>query len=334
MDLQKYGKTNLTSLQQKENGMRLCTLCHPPLDSIELPSWVFVPSNLDFFIEFEKEDFRRRMSDYKPNGEFPVRRCPPVELYRNTGGGLYDAYMLREHGPKNGNWRPGRSTYLPHPKAWHGDPMVALFKGFIALGTHGFLLPRKLMILSRLYGRNDRGPREQVANPGLGDRDEGPDEDLDSGDGSSNASTAEPRPKRTNAKRDHLGGRSSDAQGHGGYVGGKKRGHVQQEGDPEPKRITFRRVPWVWGPEKSSADHAKYHNSLMKAVRRWQRDGKLGNPKPFIAQLPSHENSEVSAATMSYTRVDPAGLRKVLDWLSDLKPKRQASRVSSIGRRN
>ncbi|KAL9028871.1 MAG: hypothetical protein Q9196_002818, partial [Gyalolechia fulgens] len=332
-ELQESGNTNLVSLQQKENGMRLCTLCHPPLDSIELPSWVFVPSNLDFFITFERNDFTRRMSEYKTTGLFPIRRCPPIELYKNTGGGLYDAYMLRKHGPRNGNWRPGRSIYLPHSKGWHGDPMIALYKGFIVLGTRGLLLPPKLRILSDLYMRNDQGPSEEAARSGPDDPEESPAEDMDNGDGLSNSPTPQRRRKTTKANRDPSRTRKSGDQGQGGYAGGKKRRFVQQEGDSHQERIKFQRVPWVWGPGKSSADHAKYHNSLVKAVQRWQLEGKLGTYKQVIAHLPSPEGSDVSAAALIYTRLDISGSEKVLDWLSGLKPIRHSSRISSIGTR-
>ncbi|KAI4120915.1 MAG: hypothetical protein LQ338_006679 [Usnochroma carphineum] len=319
--LQTLGRTNLANLHQKENGIRLCALCHPSFDNAELPAWVFVPSNLDFFINFERADFSRRQAEYKTSCDFPARRCPPVEDYLEDSGGLYDAYMLRKHGNQYSNWHPGRSTYLAHSKAWHGDPMIAIFKGFKALGGHGLLLPQKLWILSDLYQRNDLGPQELATDPGPHSRGESPDHHLRTAEESSRPPTPGPSPdNRTNADGNPPGTRQSGAQGQRRHnINGTKRHHNQQaEKDPEPKRIKVETSPWVWGPRKSSKDHAQYHNFIRGKMQEWKRQGNAENfPKPVLAQLPSPEVSEVSAPVGF--RLDGAASRKVLDWLSGTK---------------
>ncbi|KAL8762711.1 MAG: hypothetical protein Q9184_001335 [Pyrenodesmia sp. 2 TL-2023] len=149
------GKTNLRSANDQKNGIRLFVLCHQTLDKIELAAWVFIPSDLEFFIAAEKSDYERRINVYNISGIFPVR--PGTEEHIDSCGGMYDAYMLR-HYMGLGNWQPGRSTFLPNTKHWHGDPMITLQKGFLALGLCSLLLPKELEVLSELYQLNDTGP--------------------------------------------------------------------------------------------------------------------------------------------------------------------------------
>ena len=155
-------------LQQKENGMYLCVTCHKGLDDHEDMAWVFFPSNIDFFIEAEETDYKSRTAIFNTTGIFPVRTPPSPGTYIQDYGGLYDVYMLRPYGaqsgPARGIWRRGSSTYQPLPKVWHGDPMLALYKGFQVIAGNRYLLPPALRELDSLYELHDMGPPSATTN--------------------------------------------------------------------------------------------------------------------------------------------------------------------------
>ncbi|KAI4264750.1 MAG: hypothetical protein L6R42_000160 [Xanthoria sp. 1 TBL-2021] len=77
--LRERGLTNIDGLHQKDNGICLCVRCHTALDDVEDPGWVFVPTNLDFFLSAERSDHRLRVAAFQYSGYtiFP-RRTPPT----------------------------------------------------------------------------------------------------------------------------------------------------------------------------------------------------------------------------------------------------------------
>ncbi|KAL8999387.1 MAG: hypothetical protein Q9188_005901 [Gyalolechia gomerana] len=319
--LQQVGRVGLKTLHDKENGMRMCVLCHASFDDPEMPAWVFVPSNLDYFINFENTDFRRRQREHQTTGNFPIRHCPPAKDYVEEAGGLYDTYMLRQRRDDNG-WNPGLSTYLPRPKWWHGDPMTALYKGFKAIGINSRLLPSKLAVISDLYQRNDEGPREQAtgnsAHNGDGSESHGPG--RQGGHEPPGPSTPKPTPNKTTAAGRSAAARQTGTQDHGPSAGAygnpQKRRHDQEEGDIEPKRIKVKMAPWVWGPHKSSSDHAEYHEVKRKAMEKYTRSRDEAEERAQHARthLPSPELSDKASKNVQY---EWCGSRRVLKWLSE-----------------
>ncbi|KAL8712205.1 MAG: hypothetical protein Q9225_006988 [Loekoesia sp. 1 TL-2023] len=176
-DLQSLGRTNVEFLCQKENGMYLCVVCHRGLDDHELPAWVFLPSNIDFFIEAEHANYHHRTQELMTTATFPKRTPPSPQAYIQTCGGVYDVYMLRPYGAPNGKWQRGRSTYQPNPKVWHGDPMLALYKAFKFVSGFRYLLPSALQQLDELHEFNDLGPPPDAAicySQHCGDDDDNP----------------------------------------------------------------------------------------------------------------------------------------------------------------
>lgn len=53
-----------------ENGMMLCPNCHTFFGDMLNPGWIFVPSDLDYFIEYELENRKTRQNHPK---RAPVR---------------------------------------------------------------------------------------------------------------------------------------------------------------------------------------------------------------------------------------------------------------------
>ena len=123
-----------------DNGIRLCTLCHPQFDDLQCPGIIFFPHNLRFFIDSELRDYERRLERAQTGYSVPRRRCPTAEEYLdnqiNTAavpedaiGGLYDRYNLRDFLPRFGRV----SDYIPvlEPKQWHGSPMATIMRVFL-----------------------------------------------------------------------------------------------------------------------------------------------------------------------------------------------------------
>lgn len=133
---------------------------------------MFVPTDLKFFLDFEREDFERRTEALKITGSRPGRICPsPLqyqvhqeqELERGVCGGLYMSYVLRHYFYRLEGYpevKPGVSPFIKNPKSWHGDPMASLEKAFKALGQQPNVFSREVKTALRelldLYCENDR----------------------------------------------------------------------------------------------------------------------------------------------------------------------------------
>ena len=121
-----------------DNAIQLCPTCHRAFNDILNPGFVFAPSDIHYFIDFERRDQRRRKRWARQKGEVPQRLCPTAAQYRShqikvgiideqTKGGLYARYMLRTY------LTPGTGPF-PGPVAWCGAPSAALRRAFIPLG--------------------------------------------------------------------------------------------------------------------------------------------------------------------------------------------------------
>jgi hypothetical protein len=134
--LHQYGLINfcLTSL---ENSIALCTLCHTAFDCYSDPGWVFFPSDLAYFIQFEEEDFERRVEAGR-NGELVPRTCPTSATYEahqealvpaDSCGGLYRRVTFRLF------HIPMFHASASPPKVWHGAPLAAIRRAWLCLGS-------------------------------------------------------------------------------------------------------------------------------------------------------------------------------------------------------
>jgi len=111
------------------------------------PGFIFLPADLEYFIQYEKADQDRRREIGRCTGTIPARVSPTAESYRNhqieagaissdTCGGTYLRFTLRDYFPKLGQppFIPGAGSF-PDPEPWHGAPMAALRRAFLILGS-------------------------------------------------------------------------------------------------------------------------------------------------------------------------------------------------------
>jgi hypothetical protein len=118
------------NISSKNNGIALRPTCHYQFDMIIDPGFVFIPTDLNFFINFKLEDGERRAKER----ETPRRQVLNYETYKahqmakgditvEAYGGLYHPIFLKEYFHQ----RLIPSTlvlqlleYLSKPKPWHG----------------------------------------------------------------------------------------------------------------------------------------------------------------------------------------------------------------------
>jgi hypothetical protein len=145
-------------------------LCHRNYDDLD-PGLLFIPTDLDWFINFEERDQKRRTELMENTQAPPPARVPPApEVYHayqmqeglvaeEEIGGLYNCYILRDYLPR---FRPdsavGLSLFFQTPRAWHGSPTAAIVRATSLIGRLHNKLPRdivrKLFKLSELYSQN------------------------------------------------------------------------------------------------------------------------------------------------------------------------------------
>lgn len=169
------------SIHDPENAITLCPLCHANFDDLNDPGFVFVPSDIAFFITWEEKDFRERQSLLQEEGIRQDRMYPTSAAYhehceshldanleeRSLIGGLYNRFTLRDFYPSGVTAHFGANPY-PRVKPWQGSPFAALRRGFRALGTLTDLLPmetmEKLRRLQDMYTRNKLPEDENTAH--------------------------------------------------------------------------------------------------------------------------------------------------------------------------
>lgn len=132
---------NLTSV---ENGIALCPTCHVEFDQTADPGFVFIPVDLQYFIDVEL-DGRQEKKLALENGKDSIhRKVPTAQDYRvhqyNDGkvpadakGGLYQPIFLKNY--LLGGRLPSQILdTLTTPKQWHGAPVATLRRGILVLG--------------------------------------------------------------------------------------------------------------------------------------------------------------------------------------------------------
>ncbi|KAJ5922415.1 hypothetical protein N7516_010118 [Penicillium verrucosum] len=129
------------SLKAVTNCIQLCPTCHAAFDRADDPRWVFLPTDLNFFIRYELEDQRRRAQADPPS----TRIVPTAKDYRDHHtskglvpddaiGGLYRGYYLKNF-LCDGRLPIDFLRVLTAPKPWHGHPLAAIRRGIAILGS-------------------------------------------------------------------------------------------------------------------------------------------------------------------------------------------------------
>ncbi len=140
------GLLTFESLEDEGNAVVLCPTCHRNFDDINYPGLLFLPTDLSFFIEYEKRDFDERSRIAALQGVIRLRQTPTAQEYHDhlqqrdaisedELGGLYYRYTLRDYFPihMDTSFVPGLGPYTL-PGLWHGAPMAALSSAF-SVGT-------------------------------------------------------------------------------------------------------------------------------------------------------------------------------------------------------
>ncbi|RMJ28812.1 hypothetical protein PHISP_00359 [Aspergillus sp. HF37] len=151
------------SLTSHQNGIPLCPTCHTEFDLTLDPGLIIVPTHLEYFIDFELADRERR------EGKQEARSVPTAGQYRlyqeqkdreQTGeenkiircatGGMYTPVFLKHY------FHEGLASnvhaMLSYDRPWHGSPLAAFRRAFMALGSGriGMIQPQMKVNLQRL----------------------------------------------------------------------------------------------------------------------------------------------------------------------------------------
>lgn len=116
-----------------ENGIILCGLCRGGLDDHLNPAWVFYPSDLNYFIEFELADRQSRVMNPRP------RKVPDSVAYlqhqKTISAVSEDAqeplYVRRVLAPGDS----ASVRLIQGERGWHGHPIAAIRSAWRALGA-------------------------------------------------------------------------------------------------------------------------------------------------------------------------------------------------------
>ncbi|KAK5139487.1 hypothetical protein LTR04_003538 [Oleoguttula sp. CCFEE 6159] len=66
-----------------DNAIPLCGLCHTDFDDINYPGFIFLPADLQYFIEIEEKNFAARKAQLQATGQYQPRLFPSAAQYRH-----------------------------------------------------------------------------------------------------------------------------------------------------------------------------------------------------------------------------------------------------------
>ncbi|OJD17002.1 hypothetical protein AJ78_02891 [Emergomyces pasteurianus Ep9510] len=132
------------SLTSAGNAVPLCPTCHNQFDLATDPGFFFMPTDLQYFIQFELKDRERRRANME-QGIISTREVPTRDLYRahqvNQGiipadsvGGLYLPIFLKHYFHRN-RLPFDVLPYFSRPRQWHGAPLATFRRAFLVLGS-------------------------------------------------------------------------------------------------------------------------------------------------------------------------------------------------------
>jgi hypothetical protein len=128
------------------NAIGLCGVYHTNFDRADDPGWVFHPTDIKYFIQFECDDRERRALE-RAAGLTPKRIVPDAETYlmrqkaqglvpMDSTGGLYSPVLFKEFTAKVPPFmKQSYLEYLTRTRPWHGAPIAALRRAIASLGS-------------------------------------------------------------------------------------------------------------------------------------------------------------------------------------------------------
>ncbi|KUM56278.1 hypothetical protein ACN42_g10940 [Penicillium freii] len=164
-----------------QNAIPLCGSCHTEFDMSLDPGYVFFPTDIQYFIDFERRD-RARREQIATDPAVPIsalsRQVPTSADYRQHEidsnqisptaiGGRYNRVFLKQF--LHNGLIPGIEKTFSTPKEWHGAPLASIRRTFAALASPRFFIIvdagtcHMLEELRQLYFSDDRLSSEQVS---------------------------------------------------------------------------------------------------------------------------------------------------------------------------
>jgi hypothetical protein len=286
----------LTHPSNPDNLITLCSNCHSEFDS-SIPALIIIPTDIEFFIKWEENDYENRTAAANAGRETPQRTVPSAEAYINNGG-KFEAYPLR------------LDRELEGAKVWTGSPMATIFKASMAIAQpesnmplqQGRRIPEnapsQFMTLMRLYSRyipqrtvsttvtpskgEEVGNTEQSIIGGGKDSKKrkrttrGRGEDADVGEGEISSRTRSKRPKASHKHLDspnpHEGALPDDKQQKS--LGRKTKVAKEESSCRESKTLSgdhpglLNNEPhWALGPWMSANDFIKTYITFPRSHR-------------------------------------------------------------------
>lgn len=163
------------------NAIPLCPTCHGQFDCHIDPGFIFVPTDLQFFIDYELSDKERRAREAE-RGSPVQRQVPDADQYKahqvDTGiinldatGGQYRPVFLKHYLFVDRLPFSSVQSLLSTPREWHGEPMASLRRCFPILGSArvrllGEQTRLQLETLRNLYFLDEEEPRGNVTRTG------------------------------------------------------------------------------------------------------------------------------------------------------------------------
>ena len=148
------------------NAIPLCAACHGNLDHHLDPGFSFIPTDIQYFVEFELKDRRRREEAEREgkDGKELQRRVPSPTLYKqhqiekgqvgaDANGGLYRPVFLMHYLHKGFFSFDEIRSRLSKTRPWHGAPLASFRRTFLMLGNGrlGMLEKHERFQLLRLH---------------------------------------------------------------------------------------------------------------------------------------------------------------------------------------
>ena len=255
-------------MESPDNCIALCAYCHSVFDQPSDPAWVFIPTDLRYFIQYEIND-QQRLS----RGDPPAHRVvPSADEYKahqhqqgilpsEATGGLYRGYFLKDvlHG--------GRLPYdllkdFAASKSWHGHPLASIRRAITLLGSCRVYILENTVIenlttLRRLYFDHPRLVNQKLYQIYRAPQErKRPRENEDEGD--SGARDNEQK-RHAGKNKDRMDDEHEDYSGAGGS--GRERPPAEDRMDD-----IIERSEWVMGPETTSADDMKRFGPVFKST--------------------------------------------------------------------
>lgn len=158
----------------------MCGVCHPQFDCAADPGFAFIPTDLDYFIDFELQN-RQRRNDAALEGVDLKREVPAPEMYKKhqivTGevaadaiGGRYHPVFLKRYMHRRLPF--DLTTYFTVPKEGHGAPLACIRRCLPLLGSprlRDIPTRRKLeRLLSLYFFAEDENPPAALLEGGVG----------------------------------------------------------------------------------------------------------------------------------------------------------------------